>query len=400
VASPDVQWLLHFKLACTCQMLQHKSKHRQQQQQPYEQLLTALGLPANVQYIGYCKLKWSYVAVVMTAVDFQMIAAITRRQLIEWGGDNSAAAAAVAPAATDEASEQLQVPLHQQHTNEQHVAADLENSRCRQASSSSSAGVAAAAAAAAAADDLEGSSEQLKEQLEAPSMVQQQQQQILDIVPVLEQPLQLDAAQENDAKRLHSALPAHLLQPLLLTLLQLCTELMSNLTLMRVCVNTMDGALRGCAWFCKHMEQVAAAAQSTVEMLEDGTRAIVLAPQQNTAEPPPPAAAAAAAAKAEMETAYREARRVVAQPLLHVLGPAVLKEVQRVDQGLNRGSVSSRIAPIPGMTAEQSAVVQADALLGAFGRVVLRVITGGELRRCCLFTPFSPFCCWLEAVPQ
>jgi hypothetical protein len=83
-----------------------------------------------------------------------------------------------------------------------------------------------------------------------------------------------------------------------------------------------------------------------------------------------------------MEAAYREARRAVAQPLLHVLGPAVLKEVRRVEQGLNRGSVSSRIAQLPGMTAEQSAIEQADQLMGAFGKVVLRVVIEGELRRC------------------
>jgi hypothetical protein len=203
----------------------------------------------------------------------------------------------------------------------------------------------------------------------------QQQQQIISRFEVFEQPLEslYGEALLNDMQRPSCALPAHLVQPLLLTLLQLCAELMPNLTLMHRGVDAMNAALKSCMWFCENMKMVAAYAQVTVKRSEDGTRASVLVPKHNTAQSPPPAAAAAAAAaaKAEMEAAYREARRAVAQPLLHVLGPAVLKEVRRVEQGLNRGSVSSRIAQLPGMTAEQSAVEQADQLMGAFGKVVL-----------------------------
>jgi hypothetical protein len=202
----------------------------------------------------------------------------------------------------------------------------------------------------------------------------QQQQQLISVHQILEQPLAEDASQLNDVERPHCAVPAHLLQPLLLTLLQLCTELMPTLTLMRICVHTMNEALRSCPWFCRHMETVAAYAQVTVVPSEDGTGALVLAPQPNTDQPPLPAAAAAAT-KAKMEAAYRKARRTIAQPLLHVLCPAVLKEVRRVEQGLNRGSVSSRISQYPGMTAEESAAEQADHLLGGFGRVALRVIS-------------------------
>jgi hypothetical protein len=113
VASHDVQWLLYFKLACTCQQLQRSrkaqaaaGKHRQQQQQqqPYEQLLTALGLPADVQYSRYYDFKTdrSDVLVLMTAVWSQIDASSFRRQLIKVGGDNAAApaAAAAAPLAT------------------------------------------------------------------------------------------------------------------------------------------------------------------------------------------------------------------------------------------------------------------------------------------------------------
>jgi hypothetical protein len=214
---------------------------------------------------------------------------------------------------------------------------------------------------------------------------QQQQQQIISRFEVLEQPLEslYGEALLNDMQRPSCALPAHLVQPLLLTLLQLCAELMPNLTLMHRGVDAMNAALKSCMWLCENMKMVAAYAQVTAKRSEDGTCASVLEPQHNTAQSPP---SAAAAAKAEMEAAYREARRAVAQPLLHVLGPAVLKEMRRVEQGLNSGSVSSRIAQLPGMTVEQSAVDQADQLMGAFGRVVLRVVIEGELRRCCQLT--------------
>jgi hypothetical protein len=273
VASYEMHWLLLFQLACTCQQLQHKSRRKQQQQQqqqqqPFEQLFTALGLPASTQYSSYYEFK-----------------------------DNNARCVHVL------------LNAFVMHFD---------------------------ASGRAAAE-------------------QQQQQQ------------QQPNPQCSDEQQ--SVLAAQLLQPLLLTLLQLCSELMPILSIMEQGVRLIGSRLDSCLMACTSTSATAAALASATEASSAaGATGVLAAPAQ-----PTPAALAVGA-----ETAYADLPRLLVQPLLHVLGPAVLKEVRRVEQGLNRGSVSSRIAAaLPGRTAEDIAS-PAEGLLDAFGSLVLRILTEGK----------------------
>jgi hypothetical protein len=336
VASDEAQWLLYFQLACICQQLQHKSKRKeqqqqqQQQQQPaFEQLLTALGLPTGVQYSSYYEFKDT--AETVHALLYALLRQLGASQRV-CSLTRIPTAAATAEVASDATQQQ-----QQQQQDDTRVA-----------------GVANLA---------------MRNSRFSPAQLQE---------------------------RCEPALAAHLVTPLLLTLLQLCLELLPTLDVMIAAVMLMQDVLSACWYYCernqwastpaaRHAVQAFADARSSAgsatgvpvvpvdltEVLTPAAAAVEM-PQQSTAQPQ--AAAAAAAAKVEMEAAYLEARRRLVQPLLHVLGPAVLKEVRRVEQGLNRGSVSSRIAVLPDMTAEESATLKTEKLLDAFGTLVVQVI--------------------------
>jgi hypothetical protein len=78
-------------------------------------------------------------------------------------------------------------------------------------------------------------------------------------------------------------------------------------------------------------------------------------------------------------SAYQQALQSIAQPLLHAVGPAVIKAVRQVEQGLSKDVVvsSSSMAQVV-KAAEQSAARLADQAMEKFGRLVLQVILEGE----------------------
>jgi hypothetical protein len=69
-----------------------------------------------------------------------------------------------------------------------------------------------------------------------------------------------------------------------------------------------------------------------------------------------------------MQGVYLNALRAMAQPLLHVVGPAVFRAVRQIEQG----EASRSLTLLPGQDAEDEAYV----LLFEFGRLVLRLAEG------------------------
>jgi hypothetical protein len=168
-------------------------------------------------------------------------------------------------------------------------------------------------------------------------------------------------------------LPTQLVQPLVLSLLQLCSELNPVVGVIVRGVCLVDELLSACLDSAKRITKAAELRHATVAKMPDGMVEVV---SGATPVDPQPAAV-------EMQRAYQQALHAMAQPLLHCVGPAALKAVRQMEQGLSRGVVSSSITVLPGEIAEQAAVSVADYVLGRFGRLVLRVITESEYGSCC-----------------
>jgi hypothetical protein len=312
VASHDVQWLLRFQLACYCQQVQHETKQQQQQQQqqPYEQLFAALGLTSSVQYSRFFKFDDDRVSteVLLAALLCQIDATGRLRWLVNM--DGSLAAEGAADAAPNSS---------------------------------------AAAAAAASVG------------------IQQQQQQGWIRLPPLSQPGDCELPRHNTED--YCRLPPHLVQPLVLTLLQLCSDFKPMITLILPVVRLADDILLACLRTSGRMQMAAKLKHSTVVGPPDCPEAIA-------GEVPTEQLSALEAITA----AYSQTLGTAAQPLLHVVGPAVLKAVWQVEQNLSKGVVNNSIRMLQGqgMSAEQSAVKMVDETLDRFGRLVLHVILEGE----------------------
>jgi hypothetical protein len=179
----------------------------------------------------------------------------------------------------------------------------------------------------------------------------------------------------------HALPPVQLLQPLLLTVLQLCSELQPQLGVMLRSLDLADELLRACMQSASHIRRVAALQQAQAEIH------LQASPERDIMFPVPAPSDVAAAAK-EMKRMYREVLHAIAQPLLHAVAPAALKAVRQVEQGLSRGAVgSSRVGVQDGTTAEQTAKKPADQLMSKFGSLVLQVVAQGEsmYNCCCMF---------------
>jgi hypothetical protein len=311
LAQQEVQWMLFFLLACICQQLHSKKQQKQQslqqqlqQQQPnsccYEQLFAALGLPASLQYNSYFGFSDSTLDVELwlCANAVQSIAAESYQSFLYKAG----AADSSADQVTAAAAKQLATTAS---------AVDGEGA------------IDTAAAVAALASDVA-------------SVVTLQQQQ-----------------QQQQDDQLYLTVPLHLLQPLVLTLLQLCTELNSAPSILMLSLQAAVAAIQDCK-----------------KALTDCCRAAGVDPHAPVAGCPENAQA--------VRGAFIGTVSAVTKPLLHKLGPTVLKTVQQIEQGLSKGKVSSRIRVPPGKTAEQSAESIEGPLMHAFGDLVLLVISAGE----------------------
>jgi hypothetical protein len=318
IASHDVQWLLCFQLACICRQMQHKCKQQQQQQQqqqqPFEQLFAALGLQADVQYSRFYKLSddSSSIEVLLEALYCQLDA--TGRLLCVLEAEATLVAAAATADAAPASSSSAAANVQQSH--------------------------------------------------------QQQQQQHKGCINPSRLSLPHDFVPPRPKAEEYCMLPPQLVQPLLLTLLQLCAELKPTITLAMQVLRLADDILLACLRSSNSMQMAAQLEYLTVAGPLDCPVALS------------GAAPAAQSVSEAMTRAYMQTLRAAAQPLLHVVGPAVLKAVKQVEQGLSKGAVSSssssRMLQRPGMTAEQQAAHVADEAMDRFGRLMLQVITEGE----------------------
>jgi hypothetical protein len=318
VAASDVQWLLSFQLACTCQQLQQKKNKQQQQQQQQllEQLFAALGVPADARYSSYFKFEDDIIPmeVLMTAQQFQLDAVYCTMQWLPVGCKQEASAAAAA-AAVALASTAPQEPQQQQQQQQQ-------------------------------------------------QQKQQQWQLSLPVVSTDRYGLQgFDREPPSDS----GVLPARLVQPLVLTLLQLCAELKPTLGVIMRGFGLANELLISCLSFSSLLERAAAFRSATGVVSPDG---VGLLSGTASAERVPAAVA--------LEEAYLATLHAMAQPLLHAVAPVALKAVRQVEQGLSRGVVNGSITVLPGWTAEQAAVSQAENLMQKLGVLVLHVIGDGE----------------------
>jgi hypothetical protein len=341
VAAPEVQWLLCFHLACRCQELQHKSKKQQRQQQqqppPWEQLFAALGVPDSVQYSSYYTFNGRETMTIeslLMALVCQLGCSSRVRQILFVGPKQSATQlgpAIQAAAAAAAAAAQL------------HPATPA----------------AAAAAAEATPSALPYNAQQ-----------QQQQQQVQGRVLPSTEPTFWPELEPED----HCVLPAKLVQPLLLTVLQLCSKLKPVAGVIARGLWLADELLIECL-HSSSMVRLAVALQETTPV----PGASVACTERGVSVPRVDKAPAAA----EMEQAYQDALRAIAQPLLHAVAPAALKAVRQVEQGLSRRAVSSSVEALSEMTAEQSAAREIDGLLDLLGKLVLRLVAKGEYSSCC-----------------
>jgi hypothetical protein len=170
-------------------------------------------------------------------------------------------------------------------------------------------------------------------------------------------------------------LPMQLVQPLLLTVLQLCSE--RKPTMLGVVLRSLHladellTAVLESLWF---MQRAAKCNQD--KAVSAPVAAGSPAMQRASTDPPPTAT--------DLRQAYHNALHAMAQPLLHSVAPAVFRAVRQVEQGLSRAAVSgSSFIVQVGTTAEQKAAAladQVDELLQRFGRLVLRLVCTGK---CC-----------------
>jgi hypothetical protein len=228
--------------------------------------------------------------------------------------------------------------------------------------------------AAAAADDDDdiggGASSAPPQELQQEEQQEQQQQQQQRFKLPLGDPIKVPELEPHE----FCYLQPQLVQPLVLSLLQLCAELKSGLNVIAQGLLLVNEILSACVRSAAMIERAAELRHTTVVTLPDGTAELVC----DTApfEPMP--------AVIQMRRAYQQALHAMVQPLLHAVCPIALKAVQQIEQGLSRGVVSSSIRVGPGFTAEQAALDMVYKVMGAFGRIVLQLIGEGE--------PGSSFC--------
>jgi hypothetical protein len=210
-------------------------------------------------------------------------------------------------------------------------AAQSTNQAAAAAAAAAATGLSAVAVAAAPAATADATAVRTaaSDTVSAPTTQQQEQQQQHDVGPYLTVPVQL-------------------LQPLLLSLLQLCAELKPILSVLLISVMRIDQVVNA---FWAALQSVPAAPSAPSTLSGDN-----LADQQQV-----------------LLLTLEAALDACTQPLLHQVGPVVLKTVQLVEQGLSRGEVSSSITAQLGETAEQRTASMAGKLLRAFAGVVLHL---------------------------
>jgi hypothetical protein len=181
----------------------------------------------------------------------------------------------------------------------------------------------------------------------------------------------LNSTQDGtECAMLQCIVPAAVVKPLLLTLLQLCGKHEPNLAVMKLCMNAMLTLVR---LHCTERDSHAAAAADAGGMTEASWHAFGKGMHLAKAA----AAAAAAASGAGMTAeatrhAFTEAADALVHPVLHVLGPAVLNAVvfhtaRKSAQELAAISRQRKAAPQLG-----------DDVFGLYGDLLLHVLMNSE----------------------
>jgi hypothetical protein len=381
VAASDVQWLLCFQLACICQQLQQK---QQQQQQPSEHLFAGRGLPAGVQCSMYFKINdgRDYVEVLVSVLAFQLDASIRVRQNVPVGRMTTAdtlatevfapnAAAAVVATAAEAASASTQELQQQQQRGQQQGQQERQGTQEQQQQRQGK---------QEQQDQQQQQQQRQEKQHQQQQQQQQQRQEKQDQQQQQQQWLRLSLEAPCDLPVLEPHefcfLPPLLVQPLVLTLLQLCSELKPMLSVIVRTLSLVNELMSACLRCSELLTRASTVGHATAVALPDGTMALVFDPASREPQP----------AAVEMQRAYQQALHAMAQPLLHAMaqpllhavGPVAVRAVRQMEQGLSRGVVSSSIRVTPGQTAEQQAAAIADDVLNKFGRLVLRVMSVGE----------------------
>jgi hypothetical protein len=297
----EVQWMLCFSLAILVKSIQQQRQQqrgqRQQQQvrgiQPAEQLRSALGLPAGFDCSRYPR--------VSDDEDSQVV--LLKALCNQWK------------------AAQLKVIFQ----GVQATPVSAANLPCN---------------AAKAAPNAEPASESR----------QQQQQQELQQQQRQEQQQQQESSNSSlgtyAARGLYITTPPQLVQPLVLTLVQLCKQQQATLKLMECILRALLILLVGCVTTAAHMSESGLARMQNPEHITADLKA----------------------AAAEACSSYKAVLGDLSEPLLCQLGPAVLKAVRQVEKP---PSSSKSRSLQPGRPRDAEAVKVADSVMSNFGDLVV-----------------------------
>jgi hypothetical protein len=160
--------------------------------------------------------------------------------------------------------------------------------------------------------------------------------------------------------------PAELAMPLPLAVLELSVQLLPQLST-SVTSLTFMGCLHylipSYTWYVKHSGVIALKAmQAHVEAQPAGAQSLTTHIENPDTE------------------VYQEAVLELVQPLLHRLGPAVLKAVRKLEQGQGSAQAGSSSSSSQAVrpAAQKGPAEIADDGIGAYGAVLLQVVCGGE----------------------